>query len=99
MNFIREAVKLEKDWTAWLYKDIDTLSIVEYHDYVEYLSNLICRNAGMSEPFPENDELKAKWIVTYGSKKNNNNGISPKADFLQGNAIDYKHEDGGNFDL
>ncbi|MGM7720683.1 ribonucleotide-diphosphate reductase subunit beta [Metabacillus sp. Hm71] len=99
MDFIREAVKLEKAWTAWLYQDIDTLSIVEYHDYVEYLANLICRNAGMTEPFPENDELKAKWIVTYGSKKNNNGGISPKADFLQGNAIDYKHEDGGNFDL
>lgn len=99
MNYIKEAVQLEKDWSSWLYKDIDTLTVSEYHDYVEYLANLICRNAGMSEPFPNNTDLKSKWIVTYGSKKTSGGAISPKADFLQGNAVNYRHEDGGDFDL
>jgi ribonucleoside-diphosphate reductase beta chain len=99
MNFMRKAVELEKEWSAWIYRDIDTLPVSEYHEYVEYLANLICRNAGMTEPYPENGEIKAKWIVTYGSKKKNNSEIAAKADFLQGNAINYKHEDGGDFDL
>lgn len=100
LNFVREAVQLEKEWTAWLYKDIDTLSIKEYHDYVEYLANLICRNAGLQEPFPGNEEIKSKWIVNYGSKKQTEGAIAPKADFLQGNAINYKHSDGkDDFDL
>lgn len=99
LNIMKEAVQLEKEWSTYLYKDIDTLSISEYHDYVEYLANLISRNAGMTEPFPDNEDLKAKWIVTYGSKKNKDNEISSKADFLQGNSINYKHEDGGDFDL
>lgn len=99
MDYIKTAVQLEKDWSAWLYRDIDTLTIQEYHDYVEYLANLISRNAGMKEPFPNNTELKSKWIVTYGSKKSSGSAIAPKADFLQGNAVNYKHEDGGDFDL
>ncbi|AOZ62043.1 ribonucleoside-diphosphate reductase beta subunit [Bacillus phage QCM8] len=100
LDFVREAVELEKEWTAWLYKDIDTLSIKEYHDYVEYLANLICRNAGLQEPFPGNGEIKSKWIVNYGSKKQTEGAIAPKADFLQGNAINYKHSDGkDDFDL
>lgn len=98
MNYIQEAVQLEKEWSTWLYENIDTMSIAEYHDYVEYLANLISRNAGMIEPFPENKENKAKWIVTYGSKKKEGD-ISSKADFLQGNSINYAHEDGGDFDL
>ncbi|AEW47443.1 ribonucleoside-diphosphate reductase [Bacillus phage B4] len=99
MNYIRKAVELEKEWTAWLYQDIDTLSVAEYHDYAEYLANLICRNAGLKEPFPSNTELKSKWIVTYGSKSKGSGEIAPKSDFLQGNAINYKHEDGDDFDL
>lgn len=99
MDYIKTAVQLEKDWSAWLYRDIDTMTVSEYHDYVEYLANLICRNAGLKEPFPSNTELKSKWIVTYGSKKTSGSDISPKTDFLQGNSINYKHEDGGDFDL
>lgn len=99
IEYIREATRLEKEWSAWLFEDIDTLSISEYHSYIEYLANLICRNAGMTEPFPENHDLTAKWILTYGSKKHNSDGVTAKADFLQGNAINYKHEDGGDFDL
>ncbi|AZF89240.1 ribonucleoside-diphosphate reductase subunit beta [Bacillus phage vB_BthM-Goe5] len=100
MGYIRESVQLEKEWTAWLYEDIDTLSVPEYHEYVEYLANLICRNAGFQEPYPDNHELKAKWIVTYGSKSSGNNAIGVKADFLQTNVINYQHTDGNDdFDL
>lgn len=99
MEYIKKAVDLEKEFTALLYEDIDILPVSEYHDYAEYLSNLICRNAGLPEPYPNNAELKSSWIVTYGSKKSNGVEIAPKADFLQGNAINYRHEDGGDFDL
>ncbi|AOZ62388.1 ribonucleotide-diphosphate reductase beta subunit [Bacillus phage SBP8a] len=92
LSFIQTAVELEKAWTEWLYKDIDTMSIDEYHNYAEYLANLICRNAGMQEPFPDNGDLRAKWIVTYGSKMSGSNEIASKVDFLQGNAIGYKHK-------
>jgi len=99
MNYVKEAVQLEKDWSSWLFEDVDTMTIPEYHDYVEYLANLICRNAGMTEPFPENDTIKSQWITTYGNKKSSEGAITAKADFLQGNSIAYKHEDGGDFDL
>jgi len=92
VDFIKEAVRLEKEWTEWLYEDIDTMSIEEYHNYAEYLANLICRNAGLQEPFPDNGDLRAKWIVTYGSKMTGSNEIAAKVDFLQGNAIGYKHK-------
>ncbi|MGG3986959.1 ribonucleotide-diphosphate reductase subunit beta [Bacillus smithii] len=101
MNFFRQCVEAEKKWSAWLFKDIDTLSIKEYHDYVEYLANLLCRNAGMNEPYPENKELKSRWIATYGSKKRSKDKdqIVSRTDFLQANSINYTHEGGEDFDL
>ena len=54
----------------------------------------------MEEPFPENTELKAPWIVTYGSKKSSQGAdVVTREDFLQSNTIDYEHEDGSGFDL
>jgi ribonucleoside-diphosphate reductase beta chain len=100
VNFIRKAVELEKEWANFIFANIDTLSIKEYHDYVEYLANVICRNAGIEEVYPENTELKSKWIITYGSKKRNSaDQIVSRTDFLQGNAINYTHESGEDFDL
>ena len=99
MEYIKTAIDLEKEYSSLLYKDIDVLPTSEYHNYIEYLANLICRNAGLIEPYPNNTELKSSWIVTYGSKKSSGEGIAPKVDFLQNTAIDYKHEDGGDFDL
>lgn len=100
MDYIRKAVELEKEWLTWLYQDIDTMSTKEATDYSEYLANLICRNAGLQEPFPNNSELRAKWVVTYGSKSKGDGEIAPKSDFLQGNAINYKHNEGNDdFDL
>ncbi|MFS0643844.1 ribonucleotide-diphosphate reductase subunit beta [Siminovitchia sp. 179-K 8D1 HS] len=101
MAYIKEAVAREKDWANYIFEGIDTLSIKEYHDYVEYLANLICRNAGLEEPYPENQELKSKWIATYGSKKRTGgeDEIVTRTDFLQGNAINYTHESGEDFDL
>ncbi|MGG0308225.1 ribonucleotide-diphosphate reductase subunit beta [Priestia megaterium] len=102
MNFYQQCVQAEKDWSTFLFKDIDTLSIKEYHNYIEYLANVICRNAGMNEPYPDNQELKSKWITTYGRKKRHNgdeNQIVSRADFLQTNATNYAHESGEDFDL
>jgi ribonucleoside-diphosphate reductase beta chain len=101
VQFIRQCVEKEKEWGSFLFKNIDTLSIKEYHDYVEYLSNVICRNAGIKEPYPENRELKAKWTITYGSKgrSEEEGAIATRADFFQTNVIDYGHEGGGGFDL
>lgn len=99
-DIVKEAVKREKAWAKYIYQGIDTLSITEYHDYVEYLANLIFRNSGMNEPFPDNTELKAPWIVTYGSKKSSQGAeVVTREDFLQSNTIDYEHEDGSGFDL
>lgn len=101
MNYIKEAVKREKEWANYIFEGIDTMSIKEYHDYVEYLANLICRNCGLEEPYPENQELKSKWIATYGSKKRTGgkDEIVTRTDFLQSNAINYAHESGEDFDL
>ena len=101
LTFNREAVRLEKEWSEFIFEGITTLSIKEYHNYVEYLSNLISRNAGLPEAFPENQELKSRWISTYGTKKRQGteNEIVTRQDFLQTDAINYKHEGGEDFDL
>ncbi|MGG2096016.1 ribonucleotide-diphosphate reductase subunit beta [Bacillus sp. S13(2024)] len=93
-TFIKKCVELEKEWATYLFADIETLSIREYRDYVEYLANIICRNAGLEEIYPNNTELKSKWIATYGDKKG-----AVKADFFQTNVINYSHEGGEGFDL
>lgn len=101
IHFNQEAVRLEKEWADFIFEGITTLSIKEYHNYVEYLSNLISRNSGLPEPFPENKELKSRWISTYGAKKRagTENEIVTRQDFLQTDAINYKHEGGEDFDL
>lgn len=100
-EYIREAVAREKEWSAHIFQDIDTMSIKEYQDYVEYLANLICRNSGIKSLFPDNEDLKSRWIATYGSKKRmgTEDEIVTRTDFLQGNAINYAHEGGEDFDL
>lgn len=92
-NWIRVAVEKEKEWAAYLFKGIYTLSIREYHDYVEYLANVICRNAGIEEIYPDNQELKSRWILEHGRKSG-----AIRADFFEVDAIDYLHEEGGDFD-
>lgn len=102
IKYVKKAVELEKEWAKYIFNDIDTMSIKEYHDYVEYLANLICRNAGIGVPFPENTEIKSRWMVTYGSKSRKGNDemeIATRTDFLQANAVDYLHEGGEDFDL
>lgn len=102
VEFIKKCVEKEKEWARFIFKDIDLFSLREYEDYVEYLANVNARNAGIQEPFPENVELKSRWIVTYGSKKRDGKDskqIVTRQDFLQGNAINYAHEGGEDFDL
>lgn len=98
---MKKAVELEKEWSSELFEGINTMSIFEYHDYVEYLSNLICRNSGIPEQYPENKTIKSKWISTYGSKKRtgSDDEIPTRTDFLQTDGIDYEHEGGEGFDL
>lgn len=100
-NFMKNAVELEKEWAKFIFDDITTLSLNEYFNYVEYLSNLICRNAGLPEVFPDNKVLKSRWISTYGSKKRQggDNEIVTRQDFLQGNTINYQHSAEEDFDL
>lgn len=93
-SFIKQCVELEKEWATYLFANIETLSIREYRDYIEYLANIICRNTGLEEIYPNNTELKSKWILTYGDKKG-----AIKADFFQTNVINYSHEGGEGFDL
>jgi ribonucleoside-diphosphate reductase beta chain len=99
IDFIKRSVLKEKEWADYIFNGIETLSIKEYHDYIEYLTNVICRNAGLPEAFSENKELKSKWILTYGSKKKKEQGIATRADFFQTNVINYSHESGDGFDL
>jgi ribonucleoside-diphosphate reductase beta chain len=102
INFVKECAEREKAWGRFIFAGIETFSIKEYENYVEYLSNLICRNAGIQEPFPDNTEIKSRWIVTYGSKKRDvkdDKQIVTRQDFLQGNSINYAHEGGEDFDL
>jgi ribonucleoside-diphosphate reductase beta chain len=100
VEFVKQCVGLEKEWAAFIFENIDTFKLSEYNDYVEYLANVICRNAGIEEPFPSNKEIKSRWMVTYGSKKRNGeDDIVSRTDFLQGNAINYTHESGEDFDL
>jgi ribonucleoside-diphosphate reductase beta chain len=102
VNFVRQCVQNEKEWAKFIFEGIDTFSIKDYENYIEYLANLTCRNAGIQEPFEDNKEIKSRWIVTYGSKKRDSKDskqIVTRQDFLQGNAINYAHEGGEDFDL
>lgn len=93
--WIREAVEKEKEWAAELFDGVYTLSIREYNDYVEYLANVICRNAGIQEIYPDNQELRSKWILKYGVKSG-----AIRTDFFEVDQIDYGNEvSGGNFDF
>ena len=66
-------------------------------DYIEYLANVICRNAGLNDVYPDNQEIKSKWIFNYGEK--NGEHRATKADFFETNVINYSHEGGDGFDL
>lgn len=98
LEYIKICVEKEKEWAKFLFEEIETISIGEYNDYIEYLTNVVCRNAGIQEVYPENTEIKSKWILTYGSKKGDKN-LATRQDFFQTNVIGYQHEDGDGFDL
>lgn len=100
VNTFKKAVELEKQWALHILQDIDIISIKEYNDYIEYLANLIMRNSGMKDIYPNNSELKSKWISTYGAKhRPKTDGIATREDFLQTSSIAYQHSGGEDFDL
>lgn len=95
-----KAVELEKEWARHILQDIDIISIKEYDNYIEYLANLIMRNSGLKDIYPDNSELKSKWINTYGAKHRPKiDGVATREDFLQVSSIAYQHPDGEDFDL
>lgn len=100
INVFKTAVELEKEWARHILQDIDIVSIKEYDDYIEYLANLIMRNSGLKDIYPNNSELKSKWISTYGAKhRPKTDGIATREDFLQTSSIAYQHSGGEDFDL
>lgn len=94
VSWIKAAVEKEKQWAEELFEGIYTLSVREYHNYVEYLANVICRNAGIKEVYPDNVTLRSQWILKYGQKTG-----AIKSDFFEVDTIDYGHEGGGSFDF
>ncbi|MNT28054.1 ribonucleotide-diphosphate reductase subunit beta [compost metagenome] len=98
VDFIKACVEKEKEWAAYIFKDIETFTLQEYYDYVEYLANITCRNAGIQEAYPENTSLKSPWVIKYGTKGGDKEAAT-KQDFFQTNVIGYGHESGGGFDL
>ena len=101
LNFIKECAEKEKQWAKFIFEGIDTFSMREYANYVEYLANIIARNSGIQEPFPDNKEIKSRWIVTYGSKKRDSKDskqIVTRTDFLQTDATNYEHSTGEDYD-
>lgn len=99
VNFIRQSVEREKEWAEFIFEGIDTLSVKEYKEYIEYLANVLCRNSGIVEVYPDSKELKSRWIIDYGSKKKKESGLAVRGDFFQTNVINYGHESGDGFDL
>lgn len=99
IDVFTKAVELEKKWARHVYDGVDTFSLKEYDDYIEYLANLIMRNAGMKDIYPSNSELKSKWINTYGAKHKPKDGVATREDFLQTTSIQYQHVKGEQFDL
>lgn len=97
VTFIKNCVDAEKEWANEIFSNIETLSIKEYGDYIEYLANVICRNAGLNDIYTDNKEIKSRWILNYGEK--NGEHRATKADFFETNVINYSHEGGEGFDL
>jgi ribonucleoside-diphosphate reductase beta chain len=97
VSFIKNCVNAEKEWANEIFSNIETLSIKEYEDYIEYLANVICRNAGLNDIYTDNKEIKSRWILNYGEK--NGEHRATKADFFETNVINYSHEGGEGFDL
>lgn len=101
INAYKKAVQLEKEWARYVLEGVDTIGIKEYDNYVEYLANVVARNSGLEDIFPENSELKSNWINTHGSKHKpqNEDAMATREDFLQANTIAYGHDSGEDFDL
>lgn len=97
VTFIQKCVDAEKKWAKEIFEGIESFSIQEYMDYIEYLANVISRNAGLKDVYPHNKEIKSRWIVNYGEK--NGEHRATKADFFETNVINYSHEAGDGFDL
>lgn len=93
-EYIHAFVEKEREWATELFEGITTITVREYMNYVEYLTNVVCRNCGLEELYPENLTLKSTWILKYGQKIS-----ATRTDFFETNVIAYRNETGGSFDL
>ncbi|WP_440896401.1 ribonucleotide-diphosphate reductase subunit beta [Amphibacillus sp. Q70] len=75
---IDQAVKLEKEWSDYILKDISGIDLTEFHHYVEYLANKRFRQIGVDNYYPER-ENPMPWIHVFSDEMMN----ETKSDFFE----------------
>ncbi|MED3563191.1 ribonucleotide-diphosphate reductase subunit beta [Bacillus xiapuensis] len=75
---IDEAVKLEKEWAAFILKDIEGIDLKEFSGYVEYLANKRLRQLGLQNLYQDR-ENSMPWIHVFSDEMIN----ETKSDFFE----------------
>lgn len=75
---IDQAVKLEKEWSDYILRDINGIDLTEFHHYVEYLANKRFRQIGVDNYYPERENPMA-WIHVFSDEMMN----ETKSDFFE----------------
>ncbi|WP_130859665.1 ribonucleotide-diphosphate reductase subunit beta [Gracilibacillus phocaeensis] len=75
---INRAVELEKEWADYILKDIEGIDLDEFHGYVEYLANKRCRQIGLDNYYPD-QENPMQWIHVFSDEMMN----ETKSDFFE----------------
>lgn len=75
---IDQATKLEKEWAAFILKDIEGIDLKEFSDYVEYLANKRLRQLGLQNLYPDR-ENPMPWIHVFSDEMINDT----KSDFFE----------------
>jgi ribonucleoside-diphosphate reductase beta chain len=75
---IGQAVELEKEWAAFILKDITGIDLDEYDDYTEYLANKRLRQLGLANLYVERTN-PMPWIQVFSDEMMN----GTKSDFFE----------------
>lgn len=75
---IGQAVELEKEWAAFILKDITGIDLDEYDDYTEYLANKRMRQLGLANLYEERTN-PMPWIHVFSDEMMN----GTKSDFFE----------------
>ncbi|WP_066072074.1 ribonucleotide-diphosphate reductase subunit beta [Neobacillus soli] len=75
---IGQAVELEKEWAAFILKDITGIDLDEYDDYTEYLANKRLRQLGLANLYEERIN-PMPWIHVFSDEMMN----GTKSDFFE----------------